>query len=110
VINVHHFGEQIVEFLDANVKDFGAFATTNYTWNSNILQAGIRYDNRRINTSTHGIEGEEGYFKAIDKHFNSFNASIGYKTNLSSYISTRINIASGFRAPVQTPPAFPRPR
>lgn len=93
-----NFGEELL-IPDANVKDFGAFATTNYTWNSNILQAGIRYDNRRINTSTHGIEGEEGYFKAIDKHFNSFNASIGYKTNLSSYISTRINIASGFRAP-----------
>jgi iron complex outermembrane receptor protein len=93
-----NFGEELL-IPDANVKDFGAFATTNYTWNSNILQAGIRYDNRKINTSTHGIEGEEGYFEAIDKHFNSFNASLGYKTNLSSYISTRINIASGFRAP-----------
>lgn len=93
-----NFGEELL-IPDANVKDFGAFATTNYTWNSNILQAGIRYDNRKINTSTHGIEGEEGYFEAIDKEFNSFNASLGYKTNLSSYISTRINIASGFRAP-----------
>ena len=93
-----NFGEELL-IPDANVKDFGAFATTNYTWNSNILQAGIRYDNRKINTSTHGIEGEEGYFEAIDKNFNSFNASLGYKTNLSSYISTRINIASGFRAP-----------
>ena len=93
-----NFGEELL-IPDANVKDFGAFATTNYSWNSNILQAGIRYDNRKINTSTHGIEGEEGYFEAIDKEFNSFNASLGYKTNLSSYISTRINIASGFRAP-----------
>jgi iron complex outermembrane receptor protein len=93
-----NFGEELL-IPNANVKDFGAFATTNYTWNSNILQAGIRYDNRKINTSTHGIEGEEGYFEDIDKEFNSFNASLGYKTNLSSYISTRINIASGFRAP-----------
>lgn len=93
-----NFGEELL-IPDANVKDFGAFATTNYTWNSNILQAGIRYDNRKINTATHGIEGEEGYFEDIDKQFNSFNASLGYKTNLSSYISTRINIASGFRAP-----------
>lgn len=93
-----NFGEELL-IPDANVKDFGAFATTNYSRNSNVLQAGIRYDNRKIYTSTHGIEGEEGYFEAIDKEFNSFNASLGYKTNLSSYISTRINIASGFRAP-----------
>lgn len=93
-----NFGEELL-IPDANVNDFGAFVTTNYTWNSNIIQAGIRYDNRKINTSTHGIEGEEGYFEAIDKKFNSFNASLGYKTNLSSSISTRINIASGFRAP-----------
>ena len=93
-----NFGEELL-IPDANVKDFGAFATTNYSWDSNVLQAGIRYDNRKINTSTHGIEGEEGYFEAIDKQFNSFNASLGYKTDLSSYISTRINIASGFRAP-----------
>ena len=93
-----NFGEELL-IPDANVKDFGAFATTNYSWDSNVLQAGIRYDNRKINTSTHGIEGEEGYFEAIDKQFNSFNASLGYKTDLSSYISTRINVASGFRAP-----------
>jgi iron complex outermembrane receptor protein len=24
---------------------------------------------------------EEGYFKAVDKSFDSFNASLGYKTN-----------------------------
>ncbi|WP_396138030.1 TonB-dependent receptor domain-containing protein [Flavobacterium sp.] len=93
-----NFGEELL-IPDAKVTDFGAFATTNYSWNSNVLQAGIRYDNRKINTSTHGTEGEEGYFEAINKQFNSFNASLGYKTNLSSSISTRINIASGFRAP-----------
>ena len=93
-----NFGAELL-IPDATVNDFGTFATTNYSWNSNVLQAGIRYDSRKIKTTTHGIEGEDGYFEAIDKQFNSFNASIGYKTDLSSYISTRINIASGFRAP-----------
>ena len=93
-----NFGEELL-IPDAKIADFGAFATTNYSWDSNVLQAGIRYDNRKINTSTHGTEGEEGYFEAINKQFNSFNASLGYKTSLSSSLSTRINIASGFRAP-----------
>ena len=93
-----NFGEELL-IPDATVKDFGAFATTNYSWNSSILQAGIRYDNRKINTSTHGTEGEEGYFEAIDKEFNSFNASLGFKTDLTNHIVTRINVASGFRAP-----------
>ena len=93
-----NFGEELL-IPDANVKDFGTFLTTNYAWNSNVLQAGIRYDNRKINTQTHGIEGEEGYFEAIDKQFDSFNASVGYKTDLSESINSRINIASGFRAP-----------
>ena len=93
-----NFGEELL-IPDAMVKDFGAFATTNYSWNSSILQAGIRYDNRKINTSTHGTEGEEGYFEAIDKEFNSFNASLGFKTDLTNHIVTRINVASGFRAP-----------
>ena len=93
-----NYGEELL-IPNANIKDFGAFATTTYSQNSNVVQAGIRYDNRKINTATHGIEGEEGYFKALSKQFNSFNASLGYKTDLSDYISTRINIASGFRAP-----------
>jgi iron complex outermembrane receptor protein len=93
-----NFGEELL-IPDAKIADFGAFATTNYSWNSNVLQAGIRYDNRKINTSTHGTEGEEVYFEAINKQFNSFNASLGYKTSLSNSLSTRINIASGFRAP-----------
>lgn len=93
-----NFGEELL-IPNANSNDFGAFATTNYSWNSNVLQAGIRYDNRNITTSSHGIEGEEGYFEPLNKQFNSFNASLGYKTNFSNNLLTRISIASGFRPP-----------
>ena len=47
----------------------------------------------------HGIAGEEGYFQAVNKSFNSSNASLGYKTNLSDDLTLRLNLASGFRAP-----------
>jgi iron complex outermembrane receptor protein len=84
---------------DATTNDFGVFGTANYEWKTNVLQAGLRFDNRKITTMEHGVFGEEGYFKAIDKSFDSFNASLGYKTNLDKDLTLRLNVASGFRAP-----------
>ena len=84
---------------DAITKDFGFFGTINYEWKKNTIQAGIRFDNRNITSETNGIEGEEGYFAAIDKKFESFNSSLGFKTNLKENITFRLNLASGFRAP-----------
>ncbi|MDN3675638.1 TonB-dependent receptor [Flavobacterium branchiarum] len=89
------------EFLipDATTNDFGVFGTANYEWKTNVIQAGLRFDNRKITSIAHGIEGEEGYFQALDKSFDSFNASLGYKTNLADDLTLRLNVASGFRAP-----------
>jgi iron complex outermembrane receptor protein len=84
---------------DAVTNDFGVFGTANYEWNSNVLQAGLRFDNRNIITDAQGIAGEEGSFEAIDKSYDSFNASLGYKTNLADDLTLRLNVASGFRAP-----------
>ena len=84
---------------DAVTNDFGVFGTANYEWNSNVLQAGLRFDNRRISTEAHGISGDEGSFEAIDNSYDSFNASLGYKTNLADNMTLRLNVASGFRAP-----------
>jgi len=84
---------------DATTNDFGVFGTGNYEWKSNVLQAGLRFDNRKIVTVAQGISGEEGSFEAIDKSYDSFNASLGYKTNLAKDLSLRLNVASGFRAP-----------
>ena len=84
---------------DAVTNDFGVFGTANYEWNSNVLQAGLRFDNRRISTEAHGILGDEGSFEAISNSYDSFNASLGYKTNLADNMTLRLNVASGFRAP-----------
>lgn len=84
---------------DATTNDFGIFGTANYEFGKNVLQAGLRFDNRKVSSETHGTVGEEGYFEAIDRSFDSFNASLGYKTNLADDFTLRLNIASGFRAP-----------
>lgn len=84
---------------DATTTDFGIFGTANYEFGKNVLQAGLRYDNRQVSSETQGTLGNEGYFEAIDKSFDSFNASLGFKTNLATDLTLRLNIASGFRAP-----------
>ena len=91
-------GEEIL-IPDAETNDMGVLATTNYSWKKNVFQAGFRFDNRWIETESHGIVGEEGYFEAINKKFNSFNASLGYKTSIADNLTVRLNVASGFRAP-----------
>lgn len=91
-------GEELL-IPDAATNDFGVFGTANYEFGNNVLQAGLRFDNRQVSSETHGIAGNEGYFEAIDKNFDSFNASLGYKTNLAEDFTLRLNIASGFRAP-----------
>ncbi len=90
-----------IEYLipDASTNDFGVFGTGNIELKSNVFQAGIRFDKRNISTTANGIAGEEGYFKAINKTYQSYNASLGYKTNLDDDLSLRLNVASGFRAP-----------
>ena len=84
---------------DAVTNDFGVFGTANYEWKTNVFQAGLRFDNRKIVTDAQGIAGQEGSFEAVDKSFDSFNASLGYKTSLADDLTFRLNVASGFRAP-----------
>ncbi len=84
---------------DAVTNDFGFFVTTNYEWKNNVIQTGLRFDNRITTTDAHGLSGEEDSFDAIDKSYHSFNASLGYKTSLNDHLILRLNAASGFRAP-----------
>jgi len=91
-------GEELL-IPDATTNDFGVFGTINYEWNKNVVQAGVRFDDRNLTSQTNGKEGDEGYFASIDKKFQSFNSSLGFKTNLKENVILRLNVASGFRAP-----------
>lgn len=93
-----NYGEELL-IPNASTQDFGVFATANYEKNKHTFQAGLRYDYRNINTITHGIANEEGYFAGIDKKFKSINGSLGYKTEWKKNTIVRLNVASGFRAP-----------
>jgi len=84
---------------DATIFDLGAFITSNYDLKNNTIQAGIRFDNRKIDTKEHGVEGTDTYFNALDKNLNNVTGAIGLKSDLSKNFVSRINLALGFRAP-----------
>ncbi|QTD38146.1 TonB-dependent receptor [Polaribacter batillariae] len=96
-----NFGEELL-IPDAKINDIGVFTTANYVWNNSTLQAGVRFDNRNINTKKHEVTDDDDnlrIFDAVDKSYNSFTASLGFKTILLENLTTRINLATGFRAP-----------
>ncbi len=95
-----NFGEELL-IPNAKINDIGVFYTGNKQWETSSLQAGIRFDTRSLKTEEHVIvhDGDTHVFNPLDKNYTSFTASLGYKFELFEKITTRINTASGFRAP-----------
>jgi iron complex outermembrane receptor protein len=93
-----NFGEERL-IPNAKIADIGFFGTSQYKFNKNLLQFGVRYDFRNVNIEEFGEIGTEGSFQKLDKNFESINASFGFKTEITEKITSRINIATGFRAP-----------
>lgn len=93
-----NLGEEIL-IPDAVKNDFGIMATSHYHLNKISFQGGIRFDTRSLKSEEAGVIEEPDYIAALDKSFNSFNAALGLKIDLLENFYTRINLASGFRAP-----------
>lgn len=95
-----NLGEELL-IPNAKISDVGFFITANRSWNKNSVQAGVRFDNRAIQTEKHVIvhDGDTHVFNPIDTSFHSFTYSLGFKTLIFDTLQTRINFSSGFRAP-----------
>ena len=93
-----NFGEEVL-IPDAITNDFGVLATSHIHLDESDIQLGLRYDLRSISGESSGVEGEEEFIQAISKDFNSFNAAVGYRVDLTQNVLARLNLASGFRAP-----------
>jgi len=95
-----NLGEELL-IPDATINDNGIFGTFNYQWGNSAVQAGVRFDSRVLESNEHRIidNGTTRVFNPLDKTYTSFTASLGTKFLLFNSITTRINTASGFRAP-----------
>ena len=112
-------GEEIL-IPDATTNDLGVLITSIFTINDkHSLQGGLRYDIRKLSTKPYEIhddhhheeehdedehdedqhEDEAIEIEGIDRNFNNITFSVGYKASLFDLLTTRINLASGFRAP-----------
>lgn len=91
-------GEEIL-IPDANTTDIGLLATTHYHLEKIDIQAGIRFDSRKIESEAARNPLDDDYISALNKSFTSFAAALGAKMNLVTNLSARLNLASGFRAP-----------
>jgi len=96
-----NFGEEIL-IPDATTNDVGLLFTGTFDFkNNNSLQAGLRFDIRDLKTKEHVVihEDEIHTFEALNKNYQNFSASLGYKTTLFKVITSRFNTATGFKAP-----------
>ncbi|TXE10929.1 TonB-dependent receptor [Gelidibacter salicanalis] len=84
--NTNYAEEQLIP--DATTSDIGVLATSHIHFEKADIQIGARYDYRSIDV-----------YSGIQKNFSSFNGAAGIKTNLAKKITTRLNLASGYRAP-----------
>ena len=91
-------GEEIL-IPDANTTDIGVLATSHYHLKNFDLQAGIRFDSRKIESEAARNPSETDFIPAFNKNFTSFTGALGAKIDLFKNLSARVNLASGFRAP-----------
>ena len=91
-------GEEIL-IPDANTTDVGLLATSHYHLEKLDIQAGIRFDSRKIESEAARNPSDEDYIPELNKTFTSFTAALGAKLDLVENLSARVNLASGFRAP-----------
>ncbi len=93
-----NLGEEIL-IPDASVRDVGILATTHYHLEKIDFQAGVRMDNRKLESKEQGLPGQDEYFSPVERSFTSFNGALGTRLNIRNSLITRINAATGFRAP-----------
>ncbi|WP_324719080.1 TonB-dependent receptor [Salinimicrobium sp. HB62] len=84
---------------DATTTDAGILATTHYHLEKIDFQAGLRYDFRRISANGYENHELETEVPALEREFNSYNGAFGVKVDLTSHFTSRLNLATGFRAP-----------
>jgi len=89
-----------------SLNDIGGFVYTKKSWEQWTLNAGIRYDTRKVEgrplfLDSLGLPSKTGdtIFTSFNNRFSSFSGSTGFTFAASKVFNFKFNIGSGFRAP-----------
>ena len=77
-----------------NLFDVGAYFITHKTFNKTTFTGGARFDNRSINSMALASQ-----FTAFNKNFSNISGSSGVAVEANNYLTLKLNVARGFRAP-----------
>lgn len=88
-------GEEVL-IPNGNTEDIGLFALGNFDFDALKLQAGVRIDQRTLDTDN--MVTDESTFEALNETYSGLSFSGGLVYDFDK-IQLRANIASGFRAP-----------
>lgn len=83
---------------DYDNRDFGAFAYLKKEWNRTTVNAGLRFDNRKIS----GVEMDEDgspKFSNFTNKFSNLSGAIGFTQDFNENWNFKANLGSAFRAP-----------
>ncbi len=80
------------------LTDVGVFATATREWSKWVLNGGVRYDYRHLN-SAELIEDDVVRFAPFKKNFNGVTGSLGAVFHATDALNLKLNVSRGFRAP-----------
>lgn len=88
------------EFLipDYNSNNIGAFVYLKRTFNKGALNAGLRFDYKKINGKDLNYDGEQ-VFSQFNNNFSNLSGSLGFAFEVAKDLVFKGNAGSGFRAP-----------
>lgn len=88
------------EFLipDYTSNNIGAFAYLKRSFNKGAINAGLRYDYKKMNGEALNFEGEE-IFTGFNNKFSNLSGSMGFAFEIAKELVIKGNVGSGFRAP-----------
>lgn len=93
-----NLGEEVL-IPNAFTHDFGVFATSHYHLEKIDLQAGVRLDTRKVDIRETWNEHDHKWMAAENRKFRSFNIALGMKWDIGNNFVSRVNMATGYRAP-----------
>lgn len=96
--NLNH--RETILLPDAFTGSYSAFAMVQQELKKHlIIQTGVRYDYRTLETDETGLPGSEGYRKNLALDYGNFSGSAGATLQLNECVHVRANIAKAYRTP-----------